>query len=274
MKTQALWKNVANRGRNMIFRDSEYSPAVGTSLAEMIPSLALLCDPRVGFQFFDDFLTLPLDDTTANPSTAKWVSDTATGAITLPKVAGGVVAVACGGVDNNETYIQFGGAGSDTCAPFSITDVSDKALWFECRVKAVEHADEGVFIGLAEEGSAAANFLADNSGVVADKDFIGFNILTATPAAWNITWRKNGQAVQAAAAAAVNADDWHTFGFYFDGESTVTFYIDGVAHATTATTSAATFPSAQLMAPIIAVKTGEGVAKSVQVDYIRVVQAR
>jgi hypothetical protein len=274
MKTQALWKNVANRGRNMIFRDYEYSPAVGTSLAEMIPSLPLLCDPRVGFQFFEDFLRLPLDDTTRNPSDACWISDTATDSITLPKVVGGVVQVASGAGDNNETYIQFGGAAGITCAPFSITDVGDKAVWFEARVKALEVADVGIFVGLAEEGSAVADFLVNDTGAVVNKDFIGFNILTATPTAWNSTWKKAGQVVATNAGVAVNAADWHTFGFYFDGESTVTFYVDGVAHATVATTSAVTFPSGELMAPIIAVKTGEAVLKRVQVDYVRVVQAR
>jgi|LSQX01.2.fsa_nt_gb hypothetical protein len=275
MRTRFRWRNVANRGRVGNYYDQEYSPTFGTDpINERIPSLALLASPRVGFEFFEDFLTLPLDDTTRNPANAKWVSDTAADSITLPKVVGGVVNVATGGTDNNETYIQFGGAASITAAPFKITDASGKALWFEARVRALEHADEGVFVGLAEEGAAVANFLTDNSGAVADKDFIGFNILTATPAAWNTTWRKNGQAVVTNANVVANADDWHYFGFFFDGESTVTFYIDGVAHATTATTSAATFPSGELMAPIIAIKTGEAVAKNVQVDYIRVVQAR
>lgn len=274
MKTLARWKNVANRGRNMIFADSEYSPTAGTSLWEGCPSLALLCDPAVGIEFFEDFLGLPLDGATRNPANFKWASDTATDGITLPKVAGGVVNVATGGVDNNETYIQLGGSANVTNAPFSITNASDKALWFEARVKCLEHADEGVFVGLTEEGAAVANFLADNTGVPADKDYIGFRLKTDASDEWDVAWKKNGQAEQEVANQATNADDWHTFGFHFDGESTVTFYVDRTAVATTATTSAATFPSGELLAPIIAVKTGEAVAKNVQVDYIRVVQAR
>ena len=273
IKFQSRYRGLDNLGRNLCFRDTALSPTFGTSIWELIPLLASM-DPAVAIQFFDDFLSLPIDDTTGNPSAYKWVSDTATGAITLPKLAGGVVAVACGGVDNNETYIQLGGAGLDTPAPFAITDNSNKPLAFQARVKAVEHADEGIFVGLAEEGSAAANFLTDNSGVIADKDFVGFNLLTATPAAWNATWKKAGQAVQAITGVAVNADDWHTFAFIFDGVHTIYFWIDGVLHATTALSSAATFPSGERLAPIIAVKTGEGVAKSVQVDYIKVWQAR
>ena len=176
--------------------------------------------------------------------------------------------------DNNETYLQFGAGGSDTAAPFVITDSNGKPVFFEAYVAAAEHADEGVFVGLAEEGAAAANFLVDNTGAVADKDFIGFNILTATPAAWNVTWKKAGQTVQTVAGVAVNADDYHIFSFFFDGASTVYFYVDRVLVSTQALTSAATFPSGQALAPILAVKTGEGTAKSLNVDYIKVWQAR
>ena len=273
IKFQSRYRGLDNLGRNLAFRDAALSPTFGTSIWELIPLLASM-DPAVAFQAFDDFMSLALDDTTGNPSGFKWVSDSATGAITLPKVAGGVVNIACGIVDNNETYIQLGGAGLDTPAPFSITDLSNKPLAFQVRAKALEHADVGIFVGLAEEGSAAANFLTDNSGVVADKDFVGFNILTATPAAWNVTWKKAGQAVQAVAAAAVNADDWHTFAFIFDGVHTVYFWIDGVLVSTQALSSAATFPSAQLLAPIFGLKTGEGVVKNLQVDYYKVWQAR
>jgi len=273
MKTLARWKNVANRGRNMIFADQEYSPTAGTSLAEGIPSLAMYCDPAVAFEMREDFLAIPLDDTTANPTEWAYVSDTAAGAVTFPAgLVGGVVNLATGGVDNNETYIQYG---LPTCEPFKITNASDKAVWFEARIKSLQHADEGVFIGLAEAGAiTGGNFLVDNTGVPADKDYIGFRYKCDASAEWDVAWKKAGQAEQEIAAAAVNADDWHTFGFYFDGESTVTFYIDRVASATVATTSAATFPSGEELSPVIAVKTGAGAARNIQVDYIRVVQAR
>jgi hypothetical protein len=122
------------------------------------------------------------------------------------------------------------------------------------------------------QAAAAANFLTDDSGVVVDDDFIGFNILTATPAAWNVTWRNAGQAVQAVTAVAVNADDWHIFEFWYDGATTVTFWSDGTAHATTATTTAATFPFNEEMGPILACKSGDGAAKLLQIDWLRIVQ--
>lgn len=228
-------------------------------------------------KYINDFVSLPADDTTGNPVEWKVTSDTAADGITLPiSTTGGAVNVACGGVDNNETYMQLGGARSATNAPFVIGGAAgvanNKPLYFGIRVKCLEHADEGVFVGLAEEGASAVNFLADASGVIADKDCVGFNILTASPTAWNISWRKNGQAVQAVTNVATNADDYHIFEFYYDGATTVTFWVDGVANATQATTTAATFPGAEELAPIFAVKTGEGTAKSITVDWLRVVQ--
>lgn len=225
-------------------------------------------------KYLEHFVGFQVDDTTANPIGWTLSGDTASGALTSPvSLTGGVINIATGGVDNNETYFQLGSA---TSAPFVIGGAAGIAntspLYFGIRVKAIQHLENGVFVGLAEEGAAAANFLADDSGVIGDKDFVGFNMLTATPAAWNITWRKNGQAVQAVTSAAVNADDWHTFEFWYDGATTVTFWVDGVANATVATTTAATFPGAEEMSPILAIKTGAGAAKHIQVDWLRVVQ--
>ena len=228
-------------------------------------------------KYLNDFTHFAADDTTRNPSEWLWASDTATDSVTLvASVTGGVMQLATGAGDNNETYIQLGSIASATNAPWVIGGAAgvanQKPLYCGARVKALEHADMGVFVGLAEEGAAAGNFLTDASGALADKDCVGFNILTATPAAWNITWRNAGQAVQAVTAVAVNADDWHIFEFYYDGATTVTFWVDGVAHATQATTTAATFPGAEEMAPILAVKTGEAVLKRIQIDWLRVVQ--
>ncbi len=273
MRTIFNWRNLANAGRGGTFRDYSYSPTLGTSIWEMCPQLAAL-DPAVAIQFFEDFISVPLDDATRNPLGYNVITDTATDAITLPKVAGGVLDLATGGVDNNETYIQLGGSTSAVAAPFVITDANSKPFFFEVYAKALQHADEAIFIGLAEEGACAANFLTDNSGVPVDKDYIGFRYKTDAPTEWDVAWKKAGQAEQEIAAVAVNADDFHRFGFVFDGLHTVTFYIDRVAHATVALTSAATFPSAQQLAPIFAVKTGAGAASHVQVDYFKIFQVR
>ena len=228
-------------------------------------------------KYINHFVSLPRDDTTRNPAEWKWVSDTATDGITLPiSMTGGVMQLATGGVDNNETYLQLGGSTDVTNAPFIIAGAAGVAntrpLYFGIRCKMLEIADLGCFVGLAGEGAAVANFLVDDSGVIVDDDFIGFNILTATPTAWNLTWRNAGQAVQTTTGAAVNAADYHIFEFFYDGATTVTFWVDGTASATQATTTAATFPFNEEMSPILAVKTGEAVLKRLQIDWLRILQ--
>jgi len=269
MRTRFDWANLANAGRNGAYRDNGYSPTKGTSIWETCPQLAAL-DPAVAIRYFEDFVAASVDDTTGIPTTFAASGDHKT--TIYPKVAGGVLSMECGNTDNDEFYLQLGSGALH--APFIITDAGAKPLWFECYAKAGQHADAGWFIGMAEEGCAAADFMTNDDAILADKDLIGFHILTASPTAWDVVWKKAGQAQQAVLAQAVNADDYHRFGFVFDGASTVTFYIDRTAVATVATTSAATFPSAQALAPIFGVKTGEAVTKTLLVDYIKVVQIR
>lgn len=270
MKTLGRNQRVANLGTNTTFPDQQFSPAAGLSLWDGCPLMAMRQDPSVGIFMFEDFVNVAADAATAIPTS--WTANGDHKTTIYPKVAGGVIDLECGNTDNDEYYLQVGSGAVH--APFFITDANSKPLWFEAYVAGLEHADVGYFVGLAEEGCAAANFLTDDDAILADKDLVGFNVLTATPDAWNVTWKKAGQAVQAIVGAAVNAGDYHRFGFVFDGLHTITFYVDRVANATVALSSAATFPSAQALAPIFAVKTGEGTTKHLRVDYIAVAQAR
>lgn len=234
------------------------------------PAMAY-ADPSVAITYFDDFLTLPIDNTTANPVGWTYTGDANGDATLKTGEFGGVLNLQTGATDNNETTLELGSGATGTM--FEITNAGGKKLWYECRVKALQHADEAIFIGLAEEG-LGANFLTDDTGVPADKDFIGFRYKTDASDEWDIAWKKAGQTEQEGANEVENADDWHTFGFYFDGTSTVTFYIDGTASSTTATTSAATFPSGEELAPIIAIKTGSGATVQADVDWIKCVMLR
>jgi hypothetical protein len=55
MQTRIKWRTVPNRGRNAIFRDAEFSPAENASVWELAPILAMMSDPAVAFEFFQDF---------------------------------------------------------------------------------------------------------------------------------------------------------------------------------------------------------------------------
>jgi hypothetical protein len=228
-------------------------------------------------KYINHFTHLALDNTTRNPDDWCVFTDSGADTITLPvSVTGGVMQLTTDGADNNEVYMQLGGAACVTNAPFVIAGAlgaaNSKPLYFGARVKPLAAVDECYFVGLAEEGSAVDGFIVDNTGAIVNKDFIGFCTLTGSAAAWRATWKVTDGAVQAITAIAVNASDWHTFEFFYDGVTTVRFYADGVLNATVATTTAATFPYAEEMSPIIGVKTGAAAAKSLQVDWLRCVQ--
>ena len=109
-------------------------------------------------KYVNHFTHVPADDTTRNPSEWKWVSDTATDSVTLPiSVTGGVMQLATGAVDNNETYLQLGGATSATNAPWVIGGAAGIAngypLYFGARVKCTTHVDGAWFVGMAGEGA-------------------------------------------------------------------------------------------------------------------------
>jgi len=225
-------------------------------------------------KYINHFTHMPLDDTTHVPGDWRWVSDQAD-MITLPaSLTGGVMNMAVGAGGNDETYLQLGGAAVVTNAPYIIAGAAGAAntypVYFGARVRVMEAAAISAFVGLSAEGSAAANFLTDATGALADKDLIGFNLLVATPTVWNATWRNAGNAAAIITSLATTATSWHTLEFWYDGATEVTFFADGVPHATTALTTAVTFPFNEEMAPILALK-GQA-AKNLQVDWMRVFQ--
>ena len=155
-------------------------------------------------KYLNHFESLPLDNTTRNPMDWMVFTDSGADTITLPiSLPGGVMQLATDAGDNNEVYMQLGGAACATNAPFVIGGAggiaNNSPLYFGARVKPLEHADESYFVGLAEEGSAADGFIVDGATAIVNKDFIGFCTLSGTPTAWNTTWKITDGAVQTVA---------------------------------------------------------------------------
>lgn len=67
---------------------------------------------------------------------------------------------------------------------------------------------------------------------------------------------------------AIAADTWYILEFYFDGTN-VDWYVNGVAQTRPATTN---LPNDEYLTPSIHVLTGEAVAKTAEVDWLRVIQ--
>jgi hypothetical protein len=171
----------------------------------------------------------------------------------------GAVRLSVDADDNQETWLQYGNATS-VSAMISDTAGDDELLIFECRIRPNDVVGNR-FVGLAEEGSAAGDFISD-AGAMGDKDWIGFFTAEGAPTSLKFGYKKAGQtAVTVATAATLVEDAWTKLGFVYDpGEvpaKRIKFFVDnveGTTYVTETNIAAATFPDGEEMSPIFGVK--------------------
>ncbi len=185
---------------------------------------------------------------------------------------GGLVAMTPVTGSNNESYLQLGALGTETFVEY--TGSSSKKSWIEFRVATDDITSSAAvfFVGLAEEGSAAADFLNDDGADIADKDVIGFVSWEATEDSIHMIYQTAAGAFGQIVPGIVLTTAMQTFGIQFDGTTTVTFYVDGVS-AGTVETDAALFPDTEELSPILAVKNGAQ-DRILSIDYINLVVER
>lgn len=193
----------------------------------------------------------------------------------------GVIRFATGATDNNEIWLTNSGA-KGVLAKISSTAGKHAKLIFEARVRFNATTLQSIFIGMAEEGLAAADTAAD-AGTLASKDYIGFRILEADSDGLDTVYRKAGQAEQVVqdVAQAIVADTWYKLGFVFDpgagaGER-IRYYINGVelsGKVTKANIEAATFPSGEELGFLIGGKAHEAVTKTFDLDWVMIGKVR
>lgn len=227
--------------------------------------------------FFDDFMNHPAHISTQTIGNYGSYIDTG---VTLKQSASeptGAIEVAGNDADNDEGSIISGGGAGGMVA---IDATGSKRIAFECRFKKASIADNalGFFVGLSEEGSQAANALVDNTGVVADKDFIGFSVLADDGDSLDFTWKKSGQTVQVHAdIATMAADTYMKMGFLYDpvshpDDKQIKIFIDnGVeesVYVTQTQLAAATFPDDEELCLFLATKQMAGTdAVLAQLDW-------
>jgi hypothetical protein len=132
------------------------------------------------------------------------------------------------------------------------------------------------FVGLMEYVTPAGDHITD-SGVLIDKDFIGFSTLEATPTILNFTYKEEGSTVQVPIVnlETLAADEVVQVGFAYrpsvhPSSRWVSVYENNVMAATGITKAncqAATFPLAALLCPTIAVKNVTDIT-SLRVEWI------
>lgn len=228
----------------------------------------------------DDFLA-PLAGNTSteiySEMTYTGYIDTSNTIVGLADESGGVLALTTDATDNDEVWIQSGDATS-VLGAISDTAGSSYLTAFEARVKKSSIADNvaATFVGLCEEGTAGADGMADNTGVMADKDHIGFSSVHADGDAIDFVYKKAGQTAQTLIADVdvPVADTFANLGFIFDphapASERITVYVDNVASTTYGTATniaAATFPDAEELGFLMGLKNGAATAAEHAIDW-------
>lgn len=246
MATRGQYKN-----SNMYFRDNANSPAAGTSLWETFPALPHLCDPSIAHVYFNDFHT-------ANKATEDWILTQATAGTGVAGVlAGGVFTLNAGATtDGQGPQIQLAGV--------DFFPAAGKHLWFETRLK-VSHITGDFFFGLAElDTTIFASSDMTTANHIGFSSFTGDGILLFD--ANKATVRANTLAAKTLVAAT-----YVKLGFYINGVTDITVWVDNVANATTIAT--ANIPVLGLTPSFGVHATGTDQAV-VDIDYIKVAQLR
>jgi hypothetical protein len=257
---------IANGGK--VYTEGSDADAGLSAFWDDCPRLQMRVDPTIGHFTGDDFQSIE--------ATAHGYEITLVGSGALTKVAAkpfGEVLLYCAAADNDAAIMA---SGND--AGGLITANATQNWWFEARVKLSQiTAAQGAFVGLGEETGVEAGFLATDTMAIKVVDALGFHLLAATDVAaiWRTTFALNGGAtvaLQTGVKTAV-ADAYVKLGMK-SVLGTITFYVDGIALATTTTTAATNFPLDQCMEAVLAKKTGKAAISSMTVDWWFAAQLR
>jgi len=210
---------------------------------------AMHISPELAYGHFDDFTPSDLVGTSSLPG----YTATAVGASTLvmADAATGVLQLTSGGTENNGIQIQTDGE--------IFLPAANKDIWFECRVRGNDVTEVDWFIGLC---TTDTSIIATNPD-----DAIGF-------------WTHDGDVnidfeVSTGTGTPTDTGDdlanntWVQLGFYINGVTSVTPYINGTAE----TAITADIPAVE-MALSFACLTGEGSVNRLDIDWYKIVQLR
>ena len=234
-------------------------------------------DPTSHFEIFDHFTTLSLDATTGG-----WTLLSTNGTAILgdaedantPGLGGFLYMDSSATADND--YATVKASSTNTGAAFMIVENSGKKLWYETKVIFDgSAATQNMYcIGLLD--SAADDILTNDTGAEAVTNGFYFRVLAATPTKIDTCTNQGGTETEVKNEAATLVQKTAiTLGMYFDGVTTLTFYIDRVALADTVTIGdAGNVPNDVGLTPVFGLKDGAvGLANTkLYVDYVRCIQ--
>ena len=137
---------------------------------------------------------------------------------------------------------------------------SGKELFFEARLKVSDATQSDVVIGLQITDTTPLDV---SDGV--------FFIKADGSTSVSLLVEKNGTATTTSSVATMANDTFISLGFYYDGASSIQYFVDGVVKGTSVTTN---LPDDEDMTVSIALQNGEAVAKTMTVDYVFVAKER
>lgn len=172
----------------------------------------------------------------------------------LANVQGGVLQVINAGGDNDSYQAQLKGE------PFKL--LTGKFTYFEAKFKASEKTQIDLLFGLCITDTTLIAGMSD--GVYWRKD--------DGDAYLDCVSIKNGSPTAKTQIGSLVADTWIRLGFYFDGYSTITPFINGTEY--TAQNITTNLANDEELTPSFAIMNGEAAAKTLDLDYIFAVQAR
>lgn len=210
--------------------------------------------------------------------------DTATSACAITSKSGAMntCRMSVGATDNHEAWMTSGG-NIGALGRFSCTAGQERFAAFEVIFSVPQiGANNGcIFLGMAEPGLAAANTKVDDTGVMVDKDFIGFNTVQATPDQLDIIFKEEGSTQQTVLANALTmaVDTLYNAGFVYNPKwppsKRFRFYINNTEldyYISDAQMAASTFPNAVMMAFLAGLKTGSATAAHLDIKRWRFFQ--
>lgn len=252
----------------------ESGSAAGAGLSPLIwsdcPRIQMMIDPTLGHFVGDDF-TLANGESfvTAKNYTLAGANGTFTHLAADPN---GVAVLTGPGTDEDECNVNL-----NTGVGVLKLDAT-KNWWFETRVKINQiTTSQGVFVGLiTDDITMGVDFITDSTMAMKVQDALGFQILAATDIAaiWQSMMQLTGGARAAINATLATASTgWVKLGMK-SVLGTVTFYVNGVADASTTTSATTNFPLDQYVVPAFATKCGSAAANTLSIDWWYAAQLR
>jgi hypothetical protein len=246
-------------------------------------------DPSRTPFFFDDFAAVPVFTTNATNVLANGYRTFQSDGVTIQACAAadnsegefGILEIAGNDADNDEGYLELG-AGKSGLVRIDPTAGERAVVAMEFRFKKASVADNALAIalGLGEPGFAATGGLANNTGALADKDFVGFQTLHASGEEVDTIYRKSGGSVVQVKdnAATMEADTWHKLGLVYDPNAAANkkmkFFFDGVElgdSVTDAIIEAGTaFPTDEELTPVLLAKVGAAAESKAYADWLAI----